>query len=124
MITEKLIFAQLRQWVPHYHCHRLVKRYKGNYQVHHLACWDQFLCRAFAQRTYRESLRDSEACLRSRANLLYPLGIRGNVARRNVADANEQRDGRIYADLAQWLMARARKRCAQEDRGVDWDGTL
>ena len=56
--------------------------------------------------------------------MLYPLGIRGNVARRNVADANEQRDGRIYADLAQWLMARARKRYAQEDRGVDWDGTL
>ena len=124
MITEKLVFAQLIQWVPHYYFHRLVKLYKGNYKVHNFACWDQFLCMAFAQLTYRESLRDIEACLRSRSNLLYHLGIRGNVARSTLADANEQRDWRIYADLAQWLIARARKLYAQEDMGVDLDETL
>ena len=124
MTTEKLVFAQLIQWVPHYYFHRLVKLYKGNYKVHNFACWDQFLCMAFAQLTYRESLRDIEACLRSRSNLLYHLGIRGNVARSTLADANEQRDWRIYADLAQWLIARARKLYAQEDMGVDLDETL
>ena len=124
MITEKLVFAQLIQWVPHYYFHRLVKLYKGNYKVHNFACWDQFLCMSFAQLTYRESLRDIEACLRSRSNLLYHLGIRGNVARSTLADANEQRDWRIYADLAQWLIARARKLYAQEDMGVDLDETL
>jgi len=122
--TEKLVFAQLIQWVPHYYFHRLVKLYKGNYKVHNFACWDQFLCMSFAQLTYRESLRDIEACLRSRSNLLYHLGIRGHVARSTLADANEQRDWRIYADLAQWLIARARKLYAQEDMGVDLDETL
>ena len=124
MITEKLVFAQLIQWVPSYYFQRLVKRYKGNYKVSSFTCWDQFLCLFFAQLTYRESLRDIEACLRSRSNLLYHLGIRGNVARSTLADANEPRDGRIYADLAQWLIARARKLYAQEDMGVDLDETL
>jgi hypothetical protein len=124
MNAAKLVFAQLMQWVPHYHFHRLVKRYKGNYKVSRFACWDQFLCMAFAQLTYRESLRDIEACLRSRPNLLYHLGIRGHVARSTLADANEQRDWRIYADLAQWLVARARKLYAQEDLGVELDETL
>jgi transposase len=124
VITEKLVFAQLMQWVPHYYFHRLVKLYKGNYKVSSFTCWDQFLCMAFAQLTYRESLRDIEACLRSRSNLLYHLGIRGNVARSTLADANEQRDWRIYAELAQWLIARARKLYAQQDMGVDLDETL
>jgi hypothetical protein len=124
MNAAKLVFAQLMQWVPHYHFHRLVKRYKGNYKVSRFACWDQFLCMAFAQLTYRESLRDIEACLRSRPNLLYHLGIRGHVARSTLADANEQRDWRIYADLAQWLVARARRLYAQEDLGVELDETL
>jgi hypothetical protein len=124
MNAAKLVFAQLMQWVPHYHFHRLVKRYKGNYKVSRFACWDQFLCMAFAQLTYRESLRDIEACLRSRPNLLYHLGIRGHVAHSTLADANEQRDWRIYADLAQWLVARARKLYAHEDLGVELDQTL
>lgn len=124
MNAAKLVFAQLMQWVPHYHFHRLVKRYKGNYKVSRFACWDQFLCMAFAQLTYRENLRDIEACLRSRPNLLYHLGIRGHVARSTLADANEQRDWRIYADLAQWLVARARRLYAQEDLGVELDETL
>jgi hypothetical protein len=122
--TEKLVFAQLIQWVPHYVFQRLVKRYKGDYKVSRFTCWDQFLCLFFAQLTYRESLRDIEACLRSRANLLYHLGIRGHVARSTLAEANEQRDWRIYAELAQWLIARARKRYAQADLGVDLDATL
>ena len=73
MFTKKLVFAQLMQWVPHYHFHRVVRRYKGNYKVSSFTCWDQFLCMAFAQLTYRESLRDIEACLNSRPNLLYHL---------------------------------------------------
>jgi transposase len=124
MSNGKLVFAQLMQWVPHYHFQRLVQRYRGNYKVSSFACWDQFLCMAFAQLTYRESLRDIEACLRSRSNLLYHMGIRGNVARSTLADANEQRDWRIYAELAQWLIARARKLYAQEELRVDLDETL
>ena len=124
MFIEKHVFAQLMQWVPHYHFHRLVRRYQGNYKVSSFTCWDQFLCMAFAQLTYRESLRDIEACLRSRPDLLYHLGIRGNVARSTLADANEQRDWRIYAELGNWLIARARKLYAQEDLGMDLEETL
>jgi hypothetical protein len=124
MTTEKLVFAQLMQWVPHYHFHRLVKRYYGDYKVHDFSCWDQFLCMAFAQLTYRESLRDIEACLRSCPNLLYHLGIRGSVARSTLADANEKRDWRIYADLGQWLINRARKLYDQESLGIELDDSL
>ena len=122
--NEKLVFAQLMQWVPHYQFHRLVKRYSGNYKVSSFTCWDQFLCMSFAQLTYRESLRDIEACLRSRPNLHYHLGIRGKVARSTLADANEERDWHIYADLAQWFIVRARKLYAQEDLGLELDDTL
>jgi hypothetical protein len=124
MANEKLVFAQLMEWVPHYHFQRLVKRYSGNYKVSSFTCWDQFLCMSFAQLTYRESLRDIEACLRSRPNLLYHLGLRGKVARSTLADANEERDWHIYADLAQWFIARARKLYAQEDLGLELDDTL
>jgi transposase len=124
MTNEKLVFAQLMQWVPHYHFQRLVKRYSGNYKVSRFTCWDQFLCMAFAQLTYRESLRDIEACLRARPGLLYHMGIRGSVARSTLADANEERDWRMYADLAQWFIARARKLHAQEDLGFDLEETL
>jgi hypothetical protein len=124
MTTEKLVFAQLMQWVPHYHFHRLVNKYYGDYKVHDFSCWDQFLCMAFAQLTYRESLRDIEACLRSCPNLLYHLGIRGTVARSTLADANENRDWRIYADLGQWLIKRARKLYSQDRLEIDLDDTL
>jgi hypothetical protein len=112
------------EWVPHYEFHRLVERYRGDYKVSSFSCWDQFLCMAFAQLTYRESLRDIEACLRSRPNLLYHLGIRGHVARSTLADANEQRDWRIYADLAQKLIARARRLYAHEDFGLELEETV
>lgn len=124
MYSEKLIFAQLMEWVPHYEFHRLVDRYQGDYKVSSFSCWDQFLCMAFAQLTYREGLRDIEACLRSRPNLLYHMGIRGHVARSTLADANEQRSWRIYADLAQKLIARARKLYANDDFGVELDQTV
>lgn len=124
MHAEKLVFAQLMEWVPHYEFHRSVERYDGNYRVRSCTCWDQFLCMAFAQVTYRESLRDVEACLRARPNLLYHLGIRGHVARSTLADANEQRDWRIYADLAQKLIRRARRLYAQEPFGVELDQTV
>jgi hypothetical protein len=124
MYTEKLAFAQLIEWVPHYEFRRLVTRYNGDYKVSNFSCWDQFLCMAFAQLTYRESLRDIEACLRARPNLLYHLGIRGHVARSTLADANEQRDWRIYAGLAQKLIARARKLYAEAEFGVSLDETV
>lgn len=124
MYAEKLVFAQVMEWVPHYEFHRCVARYGGDYKVRSCSCWDQFLCMAFAQVTYRESLRDIEACLRARPNLLYHLGIRGQVARSTLADANEQRDWRIYADLAQKLIHRARRLYAQEPFGLELAQTV
>ena len=124
MHAEKLVFAQLMEWVPHYEFHRLVTRYGGDYRVRSCSCWDQFLCMAFAQVTYRESLRDIEACLRARPNLLYHLGIRSQVARSTLADANEERDWRIYADLAQKLIRRARRLYAQESFGLELEQTV
>lgn len=124
MYSEKLAFAQLVEWVPHYEFHRLVARYRGDYKVSSFSCWDQFLCMVFAQLTYRESLRDIEACLRARPNLLYHMGIRGHVARSTLADANEQRDWRIYADLAQKLIRRARKLYAHDDFGMELEETV
>jgi len=124
MHTEKFVFAQLMEWVPHYEFYRLVARYGGDYRVRNCSCWDQFLCMAFAQVTYRESLRDIEACLRARPNLLYHLGIRSQVARSTLADANEQRDWRIYADLAQKLIRRARRLYAHEAFGVELEQTV
>jgi hypothetical protein len=124
MCAEKLVFAQLMEWIPHYEFQRLVARYRGDYKVSSFSCWDQFLCMAFAQLTYREGLRDIEACLRSRSNLLYHMGIRGHVARSTLADANEHRDWRIYGDLAQKLIARARKLYAHDDFGVELEQTV
>jgi hypothetical protein len=96
-----------------------VRRYRGNYRVRSFSCLDQFLCMAFAQLTYRESLRDIEICLRAVQPKLYHAGIRGRIARSTLADANEQRDWRIYADFAQVLIARARPLYAGDDFGVD-----
>ena len=124
MNTESCVFAQLVQWVPHYHFQRLVTRYHANYKVRSLFCWDQFLCMLFAQLTYRESLRDIEACLGSRPRLLYHMGIRSPVARSTLADANETRDWRVYHDLAQALIRKARRLYAQDPFGVELDETV
>jgi len=103
---------------------KCVKRYQGNYKVKSFSCLDQFLCMAFAQLTYRESLRDIEACLRSMQNKLYHMGIRGRVSRNTLAHANETRDWRIYADFAQVLIHQARRLYADDDFSVELDQTV
>jgi hypothetical protein len=103
---------------------RCVQRYKGNHKVSEFTCWDQFLAMAFAQITYRESLTDLEVCLRSRRDQLYHMGFRSTVARSTLADANRTRDWRIYADLAQGLIARARRLYSEEPLGADLNTTV
>ena len=101
MNSGKTVFAQLMDFIPTYEFRRCVARYRGQYRVRSFSCWDQFLAMAFAQLTYRESLRDIETCLRALGGKLYHMGIRGQVSRTTLADANESRDWRIFADLAQ-----------------------
>ena len=104
--------------------HRCVNRYNGNYHMKFFSCLDQFLCMAFAQLSYRESLRDIESCLRAMQNKLYHMGIRSRVSRSTLADANEKRDWRIYADFAQVLINIARDLYAGDDFGVELDETV
>ena len=108
MHTGKLVFSQVMDFIPMQTFRRLVSRYHGDRWIKSFTCLDQYLCMAFAQITYRESLRDIEACLRAQSNKLYHMGIRGNVSRTTLADANEQRDWHIYEDLAHSLIATAR----------------
>ena len=108
MHNGKMIFAQLMDFVSMPEFRKCVKRYRGNKGVRNFTCWDQFLCMAFAQLTYRESLRDIEACLRTKSKKLYHLGIRGSVSRSTLADANDKRDWRIYQDFAMGLIGEAR----------------
>ena len=124
MHLGKTVFAQLMDLIPAHEFRRCVERYQGNYKVSTFSCWDQFLCMAFAQLTYRESLRDIETCLRALGPRLYHAGVRGHVSRSTLADANETRDFRIYADLAQVLMATARSLYADEDLGVELQQTV
>ena len=118
MYSGKLVFAQLMELLPIYEFQKCVQRYQGNYRIKNFSCLDQFLCMAFAQLTYRESLRDIEACLRTMAPRLYHMGIRGNISRSTLADANETRNWCIYADFAQVLIAIARPLYLNEDFGV------
>ena len=124
MNSGKSIFAQLMDFLPSKAFRRCVKRYQGEYKLKTFSCWDQFLCMAFAQLTYRESLRDIEACLRAQQTKLYHLGIRGQVSRNTLAHANEVRDWRIYADFAQVLITRARALYADESFGVELAQTV
>jgi hypothetical protein len=124
MHLGKTVFAQLMDFIPAHEFRRCVNRYQGNYKVSRFSCWDQFLCMAFAQLTYRESLRDIETCLRALGSRLYHLGIRGHVSRSTLADANETRDYRIYADLAQVLITTARQLYADEDFGIELEQTV
>jgi transposase len=117
----KLLFAQLMDFLPWTSFARSVNRYDGDCRVRSLSCAEQFRAMAFAQLTYRESLRDIEACLSAQPAKLYPMGFRSPVRRSTLAEANESRDWRIYAELAQRLMLQARKLYAQEDLGVDLD---
>ena len=123
MHTGKLIFAQLMGHFPPMVFERCVARYGGNRKVQSFTCMDQYLCMAFAQLTFRESLRDIEACLRSQTEKLYHLGIRGQVSRNTLANANATRDWRIYADFAQRLIGIARKLYINEPFGVDLANT-
>jgi len=124
MHSGKAVFAQLVEWIHPEHFRRCVTRYRGHYKVQHFSCWDQFLAMAFAQMTFRESLPDIEICLRSRRDQLYHLGFRSSVAHSTLADANSTRDWRIYADLAQGLIRRARKLYADEPLGLELDHTI
>ncbi len=119
MYTGQIVFAQLLRLLPHYAFRRIVARYDGDYRIRAFSCWDQFVCLAFGQLTFRESLRDLELCLRSRPEHLYHLGLRGRVCRSTLAEANEQRDWRIYADVAAVLIRRARRLYLGESFGVE-----
>src|SRR6516225_11475898 len=124
MNTGRTVFSQLMDYLPTYEFQKCVNRYSGDYRSRNLSCRDQFLAMAFAQLTYRESLRDIETCLRSIGGKLYHMGFRSTVARSTLADANESRDWRIYADFAQTLIAIARPLYARDAMGVDLDESL
>jgi hypothetical protein len=124
MYTGRLVFSQLMDFLPMRHFHRCVNRYHGNHYMKSFSCLDQFLCMAFAQLSYRESLRDIESCLRAMQNKLYHMGLRTKVSRTTLADANENRDWRIYADFAQVLIHIARDLYADDDFGVELDETV
>ena len=118
MYTGQIIFSQLMDFLPKHEFDKCVRRYQGNYRVRKFSCLDQFRCMAFAQLTYRESLRDIETCLRAVQPKLYHVGIRGKVSRSTLTDANETRDWRIYADFAHVLIGMARKLYAEDDFGL------
>jgi hypothetical protein len=124
MHTGKLVFAQLMDHLPLTTLRRCVARYGGHHKVQHFSCLDQYLSMAFAQLTFRESLRDIEACLRAQSSKLYHLGIRSKVARNTLANANATRDWRIYCDFAQSLIAMARRLYVNEPFGVDLKDTV
>lgn len=119
MFTGKFVLAQLLDWIHPQQFQRCVVRYRGDYKVSQFSCWHQFVCMAFAQLTWREGLRDIEACLNARPSQLYHLGLRGPIHRSTLADANEQRDWRIYADLAQGLFHQARRLYATDPLRIE-----
>lgn len=118
------IFSQIMGFLPKHKFRQCVSRYKGNYRVRSFTCLDQFLCMAFAQLTYRESLRDIVCCLRAMRDKLYHMGIRAKVSRTTLARANENRDWRIYCDFAQVLIHQARKLYAEDDFGLELKETV
>ena len=125
MYTGQTVFSQVMKFLPLRRFHTCVERYGGNHKVQRFTCLDQFLVMAFAQLTYRESLRDIEACLRAMQPKLYHMGIRSRVSRNTLANANEVRDWRIYADFAHILIDKARQLYADEDFGQELqDATL
>ena len=119
MYTGKLIFSQVTDFLPMHSFRQCVERYQGHHKVKSFSCLDQYLCMVFAQLTYRESLRDIEACLRAQSNKLYHMGIRSTVARNTLANANKKRDWRIYADFAQLLIYEAQELYRNENFGIE-----
>jgi hypothetical protein len=124
MNSGRTVFSQLISFLPDREFRRCVARYGGDRRLREFSCWDQYLTMAFAPLTYRESLRDIEACLRSLQGKLYHLGFRGHVSRSTLADANENRDWRIFADFAQVLIGLARPLYAHDPMGVDLEQSL
>ena len=124
MHSGKLVFAQVMEFAPWHTFRRLVSKYGGDFNVRTFSCMDQFLCMAFAQLTYRDSLRDIEACLRSQPSKMYHLGLRGNVSRSVLSDANDSRDWRIYCEFAQALIRVARRLYAEDPIGVELANTV
>jgi hypothetical protein len=124
MHVGRIVFSQLMDHLPPHEFHKCVERYRGDYKFRGFSCLDQFLCLAFAQLTYRESLRDIEACLRSVESKLYHMGFRGRVSKSTLADANEVHPWHIYADFAQVLINIARPMYASESLGFDLDNTV
>jgi len=120
----KSIFSQLTDFLPWTQFQECVARYQGDYKLKSFSCWDQFLCMSFAQLTYRESLRDIEACLRANQTKLYHMGIRGRVSRNTLANANSVRDWRIYADFAHLLIQQARTLYRDEEFGLALQQTV
>jgi len=124
MYAGKLVFSQLMEHLPMKIFHRCVQTYTGNHKIKSFTCLDQFLCMAFAQLTYRDSLRGTVICLQSQKQKLYHMGIRGGIARNTLSNANKVRDWRIYKDFAQALIKIARPLYADEDLGLELDNTL
>lgn len=124
MNTGKTVFSQLMEFLARYEFQKCVERYQGNYKLISFSCWDQFLCMSFAQLTYRESLRDIQACLRGNQQQLYHMDFRGRVSRNTLAHANQVRDWRIYADFAHVLIGQARILYANENFGVELQQTI
>lgn len=124
MNAGKTVFAQIMEHLPRYEFDKCVKKYKGNHRVRKFSCYDQFLCLAFAQITYCESLRDIETCLNSHHEKLYHIGFRGQISRSTLADANEKRDYLIYQDLACHLISIARRLYQNEALAIDLDFSL
>ena len=124
MHQGRIVFSQLLDFLPKKSFRTCVKRYKGNYRIRSFTCYEQFLCMAFAQLTYRESLRDTVLCLRAMQNKLHHVGIQTEIAKSTLADANEKRDWRIYCDFAQVLIGQARKLYADDDFGLQLDETV
>nr|VFJ66270.1 MAG: transposase, IS4 family [Candidatus Kentron sp. DK] len=124
MHLGKLVFSQLTDHLPMHTFRKCVEGYQGDRYIKSFSCLDQFLCMAFAQLTYRESLRDIETCLRDQRDKLYHMGIRGGISRNTLANANKVRDWRIYAEFAQALIRTARPLYADEDLGLDLENTI
>ena len=124
MYQGRTVFSQVLDFLPRKSFRTCVKRYNGNYRIRSFSCYEQFLCMAFAQLTYRESLRDTVLCLRAMHNKLHNVGIQCKVAKSTLADANEKRDWRIYCDFAQVLIGQARKLYADDDFGLQLDETV
>ena len=124
MHSGKIVFSQLMEFLPMYELQKCVERYHGNHKIKNFSCMDQFLCMAFAQLSYRESLRDIESVLRSMQTRLYHMGIRSKISKSTLADANENRDWHIYADFAQILIHKARRLYLHDPFGLELKETV